>query len=531
MKRSAINLIQKVAQSKKFEPLLFLIFVCLHLLPALSGRYFPTLDGPAHLYNSQLIIDLVFNNNTELTNYFVLNNEPVPNWMGHFILALFNYFLPAFIAEKILIVAYVIALPYTFRKLVLQLNPEGALMSYLIFPFVYSFMFMLGFYNFSIAIVFSFLILRYWIKNDQKKKGFIQVVVLAFLLICLYFSHLVVFGITLLAIGIHILYGILISKETVLNRINKGVKEVITIVLASIFPLILGINFYVKREAASEVQFLSNKQLIQELTEMKFLDPSYSNYFFIFFLIFCFLTIFLIYKRMVFFLQQSRRTATSFFKKHDFWFILAILMLVLYFKLPNMQGGAGYISLRMNHLFFIFWMLWLVCNHIPKLLSAGLILFVLYSSLVINNSHSKKSKLLSKDAVSIHKVAAYIPPGSIVLPINNSDHWIMEHFSNYLGIDEPLIVLDNYESTVNYFPIHFNHQDFPTIRIKGVENNVFNCVSWLSNPYSEKIVYAPYIMVYGQKINTDCEEELLNIIKKTYCLAYRNEFVELYHIH
>ena len=133
--------------------------------------------------------------------------------------------------------------------------------------------------------------------------------------------------------------------------------------------------------------------------------------------------------------------------------------------------------------------------------------------------------------ISIHKVAAYIPPGSIVLPINNSDHWIMEHFSNYLGIDEPLIVLDNYESTVNYFPIHFNHQDFPTIRIKGVENNVFNCVSWLSNPYSEKIVYAPYIMVYGQKINTDCEEELLNIIKKTYCLAYRNEFVELYHIH
>jgi len=31
----------------------------------------------------------------------------------------------------------------------------------------------------------------------------------------------------------------------------------------------------------------------------------------------------------------------------------------------------------------------------------------------------------------------------VVLPINYSDNWLSGHFSNYLAIDKPIIVLEN----------------------------------------------------------------------------------------
>ena len=123
------------------EKYFFLIVTILNLIPVLSGKFFTTLDGAAHLYNSNLINILLFENNIDLQNFFVLNHEPVPNWTGHFILSFFNYFFPAFIAEKILVLLYLIGLPYSFRRLIKTISPDNYLLSYFIFPFSYSLFF------------------------------------------------------------------------------------------------------------------------------------------------------------------------------------------------------------------------------------------------------------------------------------------------------------------------------------------------------------------------------------------------------
>lgn len=115
----------------QLERLLFFTITVLTLLPVLCFKFFPTMDGPAHLYNSNLINSLLFDNNETLHSFFIFNSLPVPNWTGHLILSIFNFFLPSFIAEKILLVFYVVGIAYSFRCLVLAFAPENIFFTYL----------------------------------------------------------------------------------------------------------------------------------------------------------------------------------------------------------------------------------------------------------------------------------------------------------------------------------------------------------------------------------------------------------------
>jgi len=124
--------------SKKAEAVIFFIVTLLNLYPVLSNQYFPTLDGAAHLYNANIIKELILHPEGAFANYFEFNSSPVPNWTGHFILTFFRFIFPAFLAEKCLLIIYLVGLPYAFRSLVKRLNPKNALGAYFIFPFCYT---------------------------------------------------------------------------------------------------------------------------------------------------------------------------------------------------------------------------------------------------------------------------------------------------------------------------------------------------------------------------------------------------------
>src|SRR5687768_6062047 len=98
------------------EPLIFYAVLLLNLLPLLVFKFYPSLDGPAHLYNSLLIPEMLKGNEV-LESMLKFNSEPVPNWSGHFILSFFNLFLPGWLAEKMLLIFYVTGLPLSFRYL------------------------------------------------------------------------------------------------------------------------------------------------------------------------------------------------------------------------------------------------------------------------------------------------------------------------------------------------------------------------------------------------------------------------------
>ena len=179
---------------------IFYILLVLHLIPLFFEKYFPTQDGPSHLKNALMLKDMVLNHHSIYSNYFYINTAPNPNWLLHIFYAVLLIFLPAFLAEKLFLIAYVLIIPISFRFLVKQINPNNTFISILIFPFIYNVAFYYGFFNFCISIAFFFYCIGYWIKhkglfNIRQQFVFLVLVLVTFL------SHPVSFFMEILVLG------------------------------------------------------------------------------------------------------------------------------------------------------------------------------------------------------------------------------------------------------------------------------------------------------------------------------------------
>src|ERR1700722_13650087 len=95
----------KYGEPEKQINSLFYILLILHLVPIFFGKYFPTQDGPSHLKNALMLKDMILNHQSLYNQYFYINTTPNPNWVLHIFYALFLVFLPAFVVEKIFLIA------------------------------------------------------------------------------------------------------------------------------------------------------------------------------------------------------------------------------------------------------------------------------------------------------------------------------------------------------------------------------------------------------------------------------------------
>src|SRR4051795_9696667 len=78
---------------------LFLVIALFHLLPIWRVHYVPTVDGPSHLYNAQVLHELA-KGTPEFARVFRADLRPFPNWLGHILLSLALGIAPPLIAEK-----------------------------------------------------------------------------------------------------------------------------------------------------------------------------------------------------------------------------------------------------------------------------------------------------------------------------------------------------------------------------------------------------------------------------------------------
>ncbi|MEO8588634.1 MAG: hypothetical protein ABI432_04635, partial [Flavobacteriales bacterium] len=163
---------------------LFYLMLALHAVPVLVFRWFPTLDGPGHLYNARIVRSLMAGDGA-IGRFFEVNSFPEPNWLGHAIMAGVMTFAPAHIAEKTVMLLYVIGLPLAFRFALRHLGSAGWA-TLLIFPFIYGFTFRVGFLNFSLALPLLLLSLGMGLGSRARWP-------LALVLTILYFAHLTCF--------------------------------------------------------------------------------------------------------------------------------------------------------------------------------------------------------------------------------------------------------------------------------------------------------------------------------------------------
>ncbi len=511
------------------EEWIFYLLIILNLVPGFYRRILASMDGGAHLYNSQIINTLLFKHSSIVHQFYTLNPEIVPNWTGHFILSFLNYYLPAFVAEKVLLAAYLITFPLVFRRFIKTIAPQNIWMSYFVFLFTYHFLFLLGFYNYSIALVFMIIGLNYWIKKCTQPINVREFLTLFLILCVTYLSHIFVFAFLLFVMAIYLLIKTLsLNQSLTTSKVKFFIHKSAILLASAIVPLIFFVLYFYKRPSTGMSFYESPETLWTWILDIRpwivydYNREAMFNRVINGVLGVLFLTLIII--RIVKYIKHKE----SLIKINDFLFLVAFLSLVLLFILPDSDGAAGFVSVRFCYLFFLFFFFALSTSVYSKWFKITVLIIIIPIAFVHNFGFNKVVKSQYKIVESIVKASQFIPENAVVLPINFSANWLSGNYSNYLGIDKPMVILHNYEASTGYFPVLWNREKMPNTLL-GNQNSIPDCLDWKGEKSNTPYVI-DYVFVLVDYINEElkCKETIEQSVQQNYELIYSDEYCHLY---
>lgn len=423
----------------KFKTLVAILFI-LYLVPIWRFRYFPSQDGPSHIYVTEVLSSLTAGQSA-YEDYFRLNIRPFPNWSAYGVMWFFQRFASPLTAEKLFLTIYLGLMVLSFWYLLSVLGRPHRLWALFALPLGYNYTLFMGFYNFCFGLPLVLFTLGFWWRW-REKWGPGRLLVLAVLLLLVYFCHPVPIGLVLACLaGMAVVYYRFRLKP-------------VSYLLVSFIPVLtlFAYNFLGDRAFAvqpSSSSFWRLPQLIVDFVKMRSIlafDAGRQAP------IALGLAAILWSALLVTIRKRCRRERNGLhidFQPRDVFVIPLLISLLLYVVLPNRIGEGGVISARMN-LFSTVLVIPLLSEDFGKrtrvLFTAalGVLLLVnlafLYSVFAINNQRLDEF-VAGRDAVS---------PGSVFLPLvfdkgeNDELVWIYAHAPNYYCFGRGIVNLSNY---------------------------------------------------------------------------------------
>jgi hypothetical protein len=424
----------------------FLLAVCLY--PVFSLDYLVSHDGASHVYNAGLIRQLL-SFDSMADDFMDLKSFPEPNWIGHFILVILQFFVSPQISDKIFLGAYVVLFPVFFRHLLRKVNSESTVLSLLSFPFVYSLFFFLGVYNFLAGITILFLALASLLPRIASGKKITARIFIYSML--LYFSHLLALGVFILVTGIALLFQYFVLNG---DERKRFLKKIIPAVIAFAPALILSSIFFIGTfNLPSKVSAVTMHEMLTFLWQVRFIitltfSPENIYAFVIFGLI-----VLVLITWIVTMIIRKNQVQKKFYQKFPFWLICTLLMLAFFFLIPDEAATGGVVKFRFLFLFYLFLIAMLSVVKLPTVVNAIFIVTVAGWTVIKLNYLFPMMRELNNEAVELIHATNKITPNSILLPLNYSTNWLHENFSNYAGYRDKILVLDNYEANTPHFPL------------------------------------------------------------------------------
>lgn len=512
------------------EKYLFFLIIVINAVPILFTHFFPTMDGGAHLYNSNLLRIILSSNDDVINKFHSINSYPLPNWTGHFILAFLLYFFKPFFAEKILLLIYIVLLPLSFRYLVTSKKNNNQYISYLIFPFTYNFPFMCGFYNQSIAMILLILTTAYWYRNEQTMNP--AKWLLIFLLISItYFSHFFIFIVLFVfLITVSLQTYIPVYFKSIDDRVKLLKKHILQLSFISLIFLIwflVGMFFIADTDFKQPYNKYHLSELLNWIVTIRPIiifgegERIYTIPVFIVLLILTFNTVYSRFKPLKSKVNNVD-TRNNFFRIPDLWFLLLLVFGLAFIFVPD-SYSAGMMSLRLCLLFFIILLIWMSFQHYSKWVMIMLVLIVPLNMVSLFKK-MPEFRSFDKEVRQIVFAANYIKPSSLVLPVTLTDHWYKGHFVNYLGAERNIILTDNYEASYGWFPVKWNMDKMPNIGLDNNEN--LENIYWIVNQNSLEKSKIDYIIVFGKdsSLLNSRFKNLSDLLQKSFRLIYYDCF-------
>ncbi|MFO7880296.1 MAG: hypothetical protein ACQES0_06395 [Bacteroidota bacterium] len=465
-------------------------------------KYTPSLDGAQHLYNSN-VIGQILKGNDFVQRFFEINDVIVGYWTAHTLLSSFNLIFPAWLADKMFLLLYLIATPLLFRYMIRAFNPQALYTTILILPVVYNSYYFMGYYAFIIAWPVVFLLLGYFfrhIKNMQTKHW----LVLSILFLLAFFSHMIVFSFTLAVVfGWLVFDQVFTWIKTRKIYLKHGITRIVKTLLVLLPALVLAV-VYVKHvftlnkgTSLGEVVSKSFSELWQTFTNLSVLvgfthekEGPWNVYFF--WVMASLLLIALVYAIV----QKYRNTPESDGKQRYvyFWGLICLAILVFYFVFPN-TFGTGNVSNRILVFFLFSCVAFLAIQNYPKWIHVLIVVSVIVYSVGMYNVRKHPFKKQNQIITDFMHVQDFMKPNSTYITLRCHEVWNNLHYGCYVGAEKPLVCL-NSPQNLGHFPVVWNYDEAPKSYIGLYPPHEIETM-WFDGSENGKIRPIDYVVVYG----------------------------------
>lgn len=525
------------------ENLLLLVLILAHLIPIWVFQYFPSQDGPTHIENARIILDYFGPDRAIFREYYIFNKHLEPTWLGHFVLASLMYLLPIFTAEKIFLSGYIIFLPLSIRYALRGIRHDSGFLAFLIFPFIYNYLWHMGFYSFSYSLAVFFLLIGYWIRNREQ---FIprKTVTLAFLSLLLYFCHMVSLVMAYVGIAVltfwHMLFDLIQDKPgwrfdfQVLRKTFE--RRVIPLILAFLPTAILVVMFLSRQGVESpEIGIRrSFHWLLKDLTQMESLVSFQKEEYF------CSIGLGILFAGLLLYLAVSRIKQ----RRLGLWDGLLVVAFgygLIYFLAPNAMSEGSFITDRLNLYPFFALVLWFGVPFYLKSVKWGTVFIAIVITAAFLGLHTLKYSELNDYLAEYLSGMHLIEPNKTLLPLafdsrgHAADGRILSlkvrpflHASGYIAAQRHVVEFTNYEAgAYTYFPVLFRSNLNPYDHI-GIKDR---SIVW-EPPQVDFLTYAgrtggqvDYVLVWGvqeRQRNHEATKSIDRQLTKGYELVYRS---------
>jgi hypothetical protein len=408
---------------------------------------FYTLDGWVHLSTSAWLID-VLRGDPDMCSFVRLNPFPTPNGLFYLALGALRSILPPLLAERVVWAVILLVLGIGCHRLVRAWCGKANVFLVLCVPVFLSNLFILGFYNFLLALGLAFWSAAWWVRGDLVTMA--RVIGLLLLSFLLYFMHGSVLVLFAVLIGSMQTWKVVVEMDRdvpVLVRLRALLWPVVAMMPALV--LLWSFNSAQPNDWADtpgiarfrdalELKWLLFYDSVREAPQLILFGSA------------------LVAGTML----SLNAGARSMRHKGDgsrarpfLLLLLAGLFMVGYFTVPDSSGYASYITLRL----FIVGLL-LLCLFVASVpLPAGTLLLLalpVWLSLVWKLAYIQHG---NAERVALRKpvldAAASLRPGAVVLAVQRDANWLNGHRASLLASVQRIRLLDNSTCTKGYFPL------------------------------------------------------------------------------
>ena len=480
---------------KKWSWEFFLLtLTIIHLIPLWSNNYFPSQDGPSHIYNAHLFLQLLNSDNWQVQQVYSLNIGWIPNSIAHiFFVGGLALNIPPLIIEKIFVSMAIGLLPFSISYVAASFDKKAKLVSLIGFVLAFHNLLHMGFYSFSISVPIVLFTYGMWVRW-HKDLTIRHITIFLFMGMLSFLAHFSSFAVLMVMLSCSLLFNAIEELIVAFKDKTKKLSSLPPILKKLVFKSIILCTLF----APGLVYQLMSKTIHQGhykgfswLWEKLFDDALFITYtedhrliahwfWYLFSICLILHIVFRIVKRKA-------------FERRDIMLVSLIFLTYIYFDLPIQSNGGGWVNHRL--LIFVLIFIWLCLDRFPLIIQSAIACFILFISFQQLILFERDYRLLQHDLNEFSDISKQIEPHSIIrvdrnhgnskIGIPHHTRYVspLLHAPCYAGLAKDAAYSANYEADHKYFWVNWknkpntNSADY-IVQWNGVDVGSKNSISY-----------------------------------------------------